>query len=600
MSLRVKSPRKARNTGKRPISAELSPGDSTGQTTASTGHAKEICQSFITGKNPPFPGGAKIIPADPDALFLPYQSRWINDNSRLKLMEKARQIGLSWSTGYRRVREQSRSKRRWDTWVSSRDEGQAVLFLQDCRQWAELLQIGAKDLGEKVYEDETGRPFKAFEMETANGRILHSMSSNPNAQAGKRGDRVLDEFALHQDPRKMYAIAYPGLTWGGQMEMISTHRGNLNFFAQLVREIKEQENPKKISLHTCTLQDALDQGFLYKLQRKLWEADPTDERIFMDEADYFNMVRRECPDEESFLQEFCCIPADDRTAFLEWDMIAAAEYGPHELWEIALPEILGELYIGVDVGRRHDLTVIWILERLGGYMYTRRVIELKNTRFAAQEDILWPLIAHPRCRRCCIDATGLGMQLAERSQEKFSQYRVEAVTLMLGICFWGEGRWKSRWPDRRAGKKGLSGTRRRKPLFPCFRSRSLVPGEESRARPMHGRSHRPRRCNALPLASPRSTLPQSTRRRSRVRHPLCRRSARPSPPAIPTVRPPSRRWRIWMCSCAPSGPPPNAWTNSVMPSPRSPPKRMDRSPWLMALAGKKSAPPATWPGLTGW
>ena len=26
---------------------------------------------------------------------------------------------------------------------------------------------------------------------------------------------------------------------------------------------------------------------------------------------------------------------------------------------------------------------------------------------------------------------------------------------MLGICFWGEGRWKSRWPDRRAGKKGL-------------------------------------------------------------------------------------------------------------------------------------------------
>ena len=38
--------------------------------------------------------------------------------------------------------------------------------------------------------------------------------------------------------------------------MISTHRGNLTFFNELVREIKEKENPKKISLHTVTLQDA--------------------------------------------------------------------------------------------------------------------------------------------------------------------------------------------------------------------------------------------------------------------------------------------------------------------------------------------------------
>ena len=45
-------------------------------------------------------GNAKILPPDPDALFLPYQEKWIRDTSRLKLMEKARQIGLSWSTAY--------------------------------------------------------------------------------------------------------------------------------------------------------------------------------------------------------------------------------------------------------------------------------------------------------------------------------------------------------------------------------------------------------------------------------------------------------------------------------------------------------------------
>lgn len=382
----------------------------------------------------PFPGKAKIRPRDPDALFLPYQSDWIRDNRRLKLMEKGRQIGLSWSTGYRCVRETSKKDRRYDTWVSSRDEAQALLFLQDCKQWAELLQPGAKDLGEKVYEDEKGKPFKAFEMEFANKRVIHSLSSNPDAQAGKRGTRVLDEFALNPQQRKMYSIAYPGITWGGGMEIISTHRGNMVFFAELVREIKEGGNPKKISLHTVTLQTALDQGFLYKLQAKLAEGDPDDERIQMDEAEYFDMVRRECPDEETFLQEFMCIPADDRTAFIEWDLIAAAEYGPQELWDkLELNQCLGDLYVGVDVGRRHDLTVIWVLEKIGGYWFTRRLIELKNERFSAQEAILWPLLANPKVKRCCIDATGLGMQLAERAQEKFGQYRVEAVTFTPAV-----------------------------------------------------------------------------------------------------------------------------------------------------------------------
>jgi len=381
-----------------------------------------------------FPGKAKVRPKDPDALFLPYQTGWIKDSARLKLMEKSRQIGLSWSTGYRCVRETAKQGRRYDTWVSSRDEPQAALFLQDCKQWAELLQPGAKDLGEKVYEDEKGKPFKAFEMEFANRRLIHSMSSNPNAQAGKRGTRVLDEFALHPNPRMLYGIAYPGATWGGGMEIISTHRGNLNFFAELVREIKERGNPKNISLHTITLQNALDQGFLYKLQTKLAESDPSDDRIQLDEAEYFDMVRRECPDEETFLQEFMCVPADDKTAFLEWDLIAAAEYGPDELWEkLQLDDAQGDLFIGVDVGRRHDLTVIWILEKIGGYYFTRRVIELKGERFSAQEAVLWPLIAHRKVKRCCIDATGLGMQLAERAQEKFGQYRVEAVTFTPAV-----------------------------------------------------------------------------------------------------------------------------------------------------------------------
>jgi len=45
-------------------------------------------------------GNAKNIPEEPGRVFLPYQHRWIDDHSRLKLMQKARQIGISWATAY--------------------------------------------------------------------------------------------------------------------------------------------------------------------------------------------------------------------------------------------------------------------------------------------------------------------------------------------------------------------------------------------------------------------------------------------------------------------------------------------------------------------
>ena len=40
-------------------------------------------------------GNAKIKP-DTDALLLPYQKRWVLDPARIKVMEKSRQIGISW------------------------------------------------------------------------------------------------------------------------------------------------------------------------------------------------------------------------------------------------------------------------------------------------------------------------------------------------------------------------------------------------------------------------------------------------------------------------------------------------------------------------
>lgn len=371
-------------------------------------------------------GRAKVKLAK-ESLLLPYQERWVKDRSRLKIAEKSRQIGWTWATAYRLVREKSLKTARNDAWISSRDEIQARLFLEDCKGFAGVLQLAATDMGERIIDD---GGHSAHVLRMATGLRINSMSSNPDAQAGKRGDRVLDEFALHPDPRKLYAIAYPGITWGGSLEIFSTHRGSANYFNGLIREIREKNNPKGWSLHRVTLQDALDQGFLVKLQAKL-PAD--DERQEMDEAQYFDFVRKGCADDETFQQEFMCVPADDAGAFLEWSLIDACTYGPGDEWEwdLATAELAPQIYVGIDIGRKNDLTSLTVVERVGGVYFTRKRIDLQKMPFSQQEAIVYPWI--DAATRTCIDNTGLGMQFAERAQERFGKHRVEPVTFTATV-----------------------------------------------------------------------------------------------------------------------------------------------------------------------
>lgn len=123
-------------------------------------------------------GRAKINPGP--AKLLPYQQKWVEDKSRLKIAEKSRQIGWTWATAYGLVRRKSLKSARMDAWISSRDEIQARLFLEDCKGFAEILHIAAKDLGELVIDEGKN---SAFVLSLANGLRLHSMSVAPLAGA---------------------------------------------------------------------------------------------------------------------------------------------------------------------------------------------------------------------------------------------------------------------------------------------------------------------------------------------------------------------------------------------------------------------------------
>ena len=94
----------------------------------------------------------------------------------------------------------------------------------------------------------------------------------------------------------------------------------------------------------------------------------------------------------------------------------------------SLDKVKGDLYIGYDVARRKHLSVIYAAELLGEALVTRHIFAVKNMSFSNQKELLFTLLRHANVRRCCIDASGLGMNLAEDAQAQFGSYRIEAVT----------------------------------------------------------------------------------------------------------------------------------------------------------------------------
>ena len=373
-----------------------------------------------------FRGACRVFPrALPDGrepFFLGFQQAWSADEHIMLLAEKSRQIGWTWTSSHGLARRHAMADYALDTWGTSRDDLQAMLAVQDCKAFADVLHAGAKDLGMQVLAPGSSGHVLAW----ANGTKYYSLSSNPDAQAGKRGNRIGDEFALNKDNRMLYAIMEPGVTWGGFIWLFSTHRGTMNYHNQLIQEARHKGNPKGWHVYRVTLQDALDCGLLYKLQTKL---PANDARQAMDEAAYFDFVKAKAADDETFAQEYMCVPSDDASAFISYALIDGCKYAAGIEYERIGD---GDLFLGVDIGRTRDLTCFWLLERVSGMLFTRALVRMQNQTFDVQEAEFHRLMSLPRLRRVCIDQTGIGRQFAERAEQRYAG-RAEGVTFTAPV-----------------------------------------------------------------------------------------------------------------------------------------------------------------------
>jgi phage FluMu gp28-like protein len=353
--------------------------------------------------------------------LLPYQVKWIEDRRGLRIMEKGRQIGMTTADALDSVFKAVAEDGAMDVWVSSKDLPTARDYLRKCKRWAEYLEQVTVEQWE-IFDAAKDRG--AFTLRFSSGKCIFAVSSSPKAWVGKTGHIKLDEFALHENPKELFELAKPCATWGGQLSILSTHYGDQTVFHEILQGIKRGGNPMGWSHHRVTLQDAVEAGLVEKINQASGRNESREE--------FMRRMRLECLDEEGWLQQFCCVPADDDSTFITHEMITQCEAaGCMQSFE-ELSQATNELYAGVDIGRKEHLCVIDVGEKIGDVIWDRMRIELRGATFAEMEEELRQVLELPQLRRACIDATGLGMQLAETAKNEFG-WKAEPVTFTAAV-----------------------------------------------------------------------------------------------------------------------------------------------------------------------
>ena len=354
-----------------------------------------------------------------------YQAKRLASESRFNLDLWSRQTGKSQTAAQDAVHLAAETGESVMTLSASADLTKELMV--KVAEYAEVISgvagdiqraVRAGELDELLYVDQDGVKITQTVITLPNGERVIGRPANPRTARGFSMHVKLDEFGMHKDPDEIWAAAFPSITSRPTLRMDVMSTPGLRAddkFADLCLAASRGESDFRFL--KVTIHDAIRAGL---------NADA-------------DLLKRNLRDEDKWRREYLCEFVDEAGALIPMQLIRACEHEgirkslplDPKTWDAATlgwrPED-GDLFLGVDIGRRHDLTVFWLWQMIGDVAWTRAVIELRNMKFSEQAAVGDQLFSNLPIRRGCVDSTGLGMQLAEGWQTLFGTTRVEAVT----------------------------------------------------------------------------------------------------------------------------------------------------------------------------
>lgn len=358
-----------------------------------------------------------------EQMLLPYQKAWLADESRFKIGMWSRQTGKSFATAAEAVRDCL--LRPGQLWVClSAGERQAFEWLRKAHKWADALKAACSYA---EIPNAADARFSKGEIAFKNGARIVAIPANPDTARGYSANLILDEFAIHEKSWDIWAAIYPSIsnpiTGEKKLRIVSTPKGMGNKFADLWHK------NDAYSKHKVTIEDAAAAGLAVNLEEL---------RAGVDDADIW-------------AQEYMCEFIDASGVLLPYELIASctsepeqsnppaslgwpgdtrkghteSESRPHGVKTKTDSLVQEPFFVGMDVGRSHDLSVIVRARRdAQGVVRVFDVRVLSKMPFAEQLAAL--VAAAQGARRVCVDATGIGAMLAEEARRRLGG-KVEGV-----------------------------------------------------------------------------------------------------------------------------------------------------------------------------
>ena len=332
-----------------------------------------------------------------------WQKAYVADTSRRKLLVKSVQVG-----GY--------SPHRWNVALDCFERKTTwILLSASDRQSIELMEkVKVHTAGAGVlFPDGEFFENTLIVQHTAkfpNGSRIIGLPANADTARGYSGNVLLDEFAIHRDAKAIWKAMVGRTMRGFKLRVLSSFKGKQNKFYELAKElgladgvapVPNPANDGTWSAHWVDIYTAVRQGL----------------KVDIDE------LQRTVGDADIWAEEFCCVPTDGAQDFIGIELVLQCE-SPAASMAFDYEARPG-LYFGFDIARKRDLSVIWIIELLDdGAKLTRGVITMFRMKFDDQKEIAMKVAAV--CERGCIDATGIGANLAENLSDKYPG-QIEAV-----------------------------------------------------------------------------------------------------------------------------------------------------------------------------
>lgn len=321
-------------------------------------------------------------------ILMPYQRRWVEDTSRFKIGLWSRQTGKSFATACEAVLDcTAQPKGATNLWVIlSAGERQALEWMEKAKKWAEAAKATVDSYDE--IRTSADALISRAEIRFGNGSRIVAIPANPDTARGYSANLVLDEFAIHEKPFDIWAAIYPSITnplsGKKKLRIVSTPKGRGNKFADL------WEHNDTYSKHKVTIEDAVRMGLPIDLEE----------------------LKAGVDDPDIWAQEYMCEFIDNTSVLLPYELLGKCESAT------IADDGASPIFIGMDVGRSKDLSVIVTAVKLGDVLAVTEVTTLKRMPFSDQLEILLSKASQSRVQKVCIDSTGIGAMLAEEARRK--------------------------------------------------------------------------------------------------------------------------------------------------------------------------------------